>query len=1363
MFQKLVDCLDCGKDHSDSGDDNGAPSRPVNLNRELRKEEEGGKAGLPTRLSQRQVESEPKSQDLWVLAKERLSPEDQKCFEGGNAKTTEKTIEEVRDAIEEKYKEYKDGGLQIRGPHGKNINLQECFQGIIKSVSQVQELIKNATSFDPTGHASGFLANNLSYYAIIDRNDRNRQVESDEHLEEALVKVYAAILEYTAEVYRASREKGTARVWKSVSALVDQPLQRLKQAIELEEENVRKWTDLGRNLGSQEMEILNWLSPTDQSGGEQSAIYNKAQKDRTSQTGDWFLDSPECQKWMAEPGSILRLHGVVGCGKTVLCSTIIAHVHKVCECDPKKRLAYWFFNFNQNSQQVVEIMLRSVIRQLCPNPVPESIIKLWEGHRQGREPTQENLFVILEQMIESHKGHIILIFDALDECPELPGNSARGTLLKFLNRLIDQHKETLHILVTSRPEHDIRFHLGKYPGYDIEEDLSQDVERFVDDRLEQGEPWKWLSENRPMKEKIRKRLLGMERPRFRWAYLQIMQLERCHTPAAIDNALERLPKDLSETYSSILNKMPEDDREAARTILIWVIFSRHSLTLEFLAKLVDFIRPRDVVNVCTTSLITVSSDNVVRLAHFSVKEFLIPVDISGETLWYQFSASTGHLTIANTSLSLLSRTDNHLTRDAALAQPVLVYAARNLGFHLLELDAIGFQSPELQESIVHIFCSPVTYFNWVRIDHDYKNFNDWYLPADQLEPPIYRASKMGLIQIVESLLKKGADPLAPFNNIFRGKENAFYAAATMGHLDVLERLVQISSVISKDLACSIIRCIDHRDQEWERVRKILALLHDKTSFYHDQEHGNTIDKSIIAAAAGNWRWGDTLIQILLDWPNRAVIHITEDVMCTAVRNITCGERIMQRLLKEQAKHVHIDPQGLKHMIKHVYRNPGVVRVVVEMRGREIQFDDWTMRDFMKYASAEAVNLLLSCRDDIVVTSKMLEAATDNRNSSGALLVLLKKRASSTPVSTEMLAIAAGNRECGFEVMKVLLGEWSPGTPINEEVIYKLASNRSQGLEIMDLFLRRQQTGITVSQKVLAQAARLNTSKMLELLVNNAGSGIKITPEILCEAAQNSGSPEAVMSYLLDLGGKDLEISEDVLVSAAGNFFKGADVLSLVLDKFPEVKVTDRVFEAACQSQDSMSVLLKRFPNQFPKEIVVEGIAKQTVFGRYALGFLIGHAIVDIDQELVEKLAHNFPVSHQTLLVAAATDSMCMDAVLCACKMDIIITADIVDAALESGGFDVIHLLFSRYGSRFPITEMVLTRAALHKNPHHALDFLLERESGVDLQRVWENTVEDFLKYKPEIKTTQEQFDALAGHESFPGSLTETLLDRNDFC
>lgn len=76
-------------------------------------------------------------------------------------------------------------------------------------------------------------------------------------------------------------------------------------------------------------------------------------------------------------------------------------------------------------------MLRSVIRQLCPNPLPESIMKSWEAHRQGREPTQAKLFDIFEQMIESYTGHIVLILDALDECPRNAGELCTRYVVEF--------------------------------------------------------------------------------------------------------------------------------------------------------------------------------------------------------------------------------------------------------------------------------------------------------------------------------------------------------------------------------------------------------------------------------------------------------------------------------------------------------------------------------------------------------------------------------------------------------------------------------------------------------------------------------------------------------------------------------------------------------------------------------------------------------------------------------------------------------------------------------------------------------------------------------------------------------------------
>ena len=57
------------------------------------------------------------------------------------------------------------------------------------------------------------------------------------------------------------------------------------------------------------------------------------------------------------------------------------------------------------------------------------------------------------------RRHIIL--DAIDECPNTSGfPTAREEILKFLEELVDLNLLDLRILVTSRPEIDIRTVLG---------------------------------------------------------------------------------------------------------------------------------------------------------------------------------------------------------------------------------------------------------------------------------------------------------------------------------------------------------------------------------------------------------------------------------------------------------------------------------------------------------------------------------------------------------------------------------------------------------------------------------------------------------------------------------------------------------------------------------------------------------------------------------------------------------------------------------------------------------------------------------------------------------------------------------------
>lgn len=126
-------------------------------------------------------------------------------------------------------------------------------------------------------------------------------------------------------------------------------------------------------------DILDWISKI-----RYDEIQNLTQKNRSSETGSWLLKSSEYTNWKAAPGEILWLHGVVGCGKSVLRSTIINDIESYCEQNPPNTHAYWYFQFSYQDTQRVENMIRSLIRQLCPNPLPESVRKNLGGPQKPR-------------------------------------------------------------------------------------------------------------------------------------------------------------------------------------------------------------------------------------------------------------------------------------------------------------------------------------------------------------------------------------------------------------------------------------------------------------------------------------------------------------------------------------------------------------------------------------------------------------------------------------------------------------------------------------------------------------------------------------------------------------------------------------------------------------------------------------------------------------------------------------------------------------------------------------------------------------------------------------------------------------------
>ncbi|KAF3253956.1 hypothetical protein TWF192_003474 [Orbilia oligospora] len=112
---------------------------------------------------------------------------------------------------------------------------------------------------------------------------------------------------------------------------------------------------LGASLGNlttkqHQAAIKAWLSPSDC-----STNYNKAIRQRHKGTGSWLLESDNFDKWKTDRNSFLWSHGIMGCGKTILSSTVI---ESLSSCRP---LVYFYFDITDGDKQTFDKMIRSLL------------------------------------------------------------------------------------------------------------------------------------------------------------------------------------------------------------------------------------------------------------------------------------------------------------------------------------------------------------------------------------------------------------------------------------------------------------------------------------------------------------------------------------------------------------------------------------------------------------------------------------------------------------------------------------------------------------------------------------------------------------------------------------------------------------------------------------------------------------------------------------------------------------------------------------------------------------------------------------------------------------------------------------------
>lgn len=328
--------------------------------------------------------------------------------------------------------------------------------------------------------------------------------------------------------------------------------------------------------------------------------------------------------------------------------------------------------------------------------------------------------------------------------------------------------------------------------------------------------------------------------RFRWADLQVKRLEECRTDDHIKEALRTIPDSLEATYQTIIDNIAERDRSIARGILILMCFSAAPLDLQTVADSVSLRSSRHVMDICTTSLFSTSGEEA-RLAHFSVKVFLVSEDADGNSCRFSERAAKDHL--AKKTVDCISCQTEELNQEMAAKKPFLAYASCHWQAHVAALVDINPQNADLGRKIDSLFTEPTV------DSHAITNDNQWNKLRSECKPAIDRATEMGLVGPVDTLVNQGADPLQSWKAM---SWCPLKRGALEGRLKIVELLLRKNIKISTELARDLIGLVKHDVEGEHALEGVLKALLDR-GVLQDTARGSSesISEHIVSYAMTN--------------------------------------------------------------------------------------------------------------------------------------------------------------------------------------------------------------------------------------------------------------------------------------------------------------------------------------------------------------------------------------------------------------------------------------------------------------------------------------------------------------------------------
>ena len=398
----------------------------------------------------------------------------------------------------------------------------------------LQIAITDFVRYDFVVNGAETIAHLIGRYAILEGLYLHRTSDSTTKLKEALIEVYALILQYLSKVKDYFDQNTVKRMIKSMGPagkfeeLLDKirsgqnDVNQLTDLIGAEDQNKlheslsamssnqnENYTDLRRllddldgpmaRLGSQLKAVEDHLEKSKRvdilrqiSSLPYMQYHEQTRKGVLEGTGQWLLHDPIYAQWKKDSDcSILWLHGIPGSGKSKLVSIVIEDIMRGYGCSENPPPAYFYCSRNPAERERSDpaAIMASIVRQLASlepgYPLLSPVVKKYNekersGFASGGFGLGESCALILE--LAEEYPVIFIVLDALDECdPE-----TRHELLETLQEIVAESPCLIKIFASSRDDGDLVSLLKGYHNLEISSKRNaEDIENFVRSETEQ--------------------------------------------------------------------------------------------------------------------------------------------------------------------------------------------------------------------------------------------------------------------------------------------------------------------------------------------------------------------------------------------------------------------------------------------------------------------------------------------------------------------------------------------------------------------------------------------------------------------------------------------------------------------------------------------------------------------------------------------------------------------------------------------------------------------------------------------------------------------------------------------------------------